>query len=253
MSFGVAFKPSVMNTMLNNLGGPALPTQFSTLIWPPAGLMTSPDIVAMLGSGYGAVVEYLLSGAAIAGALNLSVMTEKASIPGKGFATSPVIMHGQHRLMPYALNHETFKMTFICTNSMVERTFFDIWMQHIQKPDSHYMEYFDNYKGTIWIKKLCGSGLFDGQLADFGSSPTLNEPLVELGSALSTYYLEEAYPVRVGAQELSAGDTQSYLTLDVEFAYTHSRCLLDKLVPAIFKGPEESLGDLIGMGPAPKL
>lgn len=246
MSFGIAFTPKVMNAALNILGGPALPTQFITVITPPAAMLGSPEFAILSGSPVGAIIQY---GMSIAGAANLSVMTEKTALPGKGFATTPIIMHGQHRLMPYAINHETFKMSFICTNSMIERTFFDMWMQFIQKPDSHYMEYFDQYTSTIVIKKMSGSGLIDGQLADVGSSPTANNPLVEVGSLLSTYYLQDAYPVRIGAQELSSSDTQGYLTLDVEFAYTHVRCVLDDLIPAIFGGPEDTIGDLIGKVP----
>lgn len=234
----LAFTPNTMKTMLNTLGGPALPTQFATIISPPRGMKGGKEFFSsLLNPSLGIILPAILSAA---GSANLSVMTEKTAIPGKGFGTTPIVRHGKHMLMPYGVNHETMRMSFICTNSMLERTFFDYWMQFIQKPDSHYMEYFDTYTTTITIKKLSGSGLVDNLLAP-GIGMTANNALVEAGSALSTYFLQEAYPVRIGAQELSYGDTNSYMTLDVEFAYTHLRCVLDDLVPWIFGGPEDSI------------
>lgn len=224
---GLLFTPQRMKSTLNALGGPALPTQFMTIIVPPTGMMGSLEFKALSAA----------TGLSVLGSLGLSVMTEKASIPGKSFSTSDIIMHGKHMKMPYSVQHTNFRMTFICTNSMIERTFFDIWTQYIQKPDSHYMEYFDQYKTTIVIKKLSGSGLIESPFADPSSTPTANEPQVEIGSALSTYYLQDAYPISIGSQELSSSDTQGYLTLDVEFAYTHFRCVLDDLVPLVLKDP----------------
>lgn len=255
---GIAFTPQTMKSTLNLLGGPALPTQFMTFIVPPAGMLGSPEFTTLSG-----LISALPAAFSIAGSMALSVMTEKTVIPGKGFQTSDIVMHGKMLRLPRSLSHDTIRMTFICSNSMIERTYFDMWTQFIQKPDTHYMEYFDQFKTTIIIKKLSGSGLIDGLLADptgkvspelrregapnpqggyvddgGNSGPTPNNPLVEIGSALSTYYLQEAYPLRIGAQELSSADTQGYLTLDVEFAFTHYKCILDNLVPWMFGGPQ---------------
>jgi hypothetical protein len=236
---GLYFTPQTMKSTLNLLGGPALPTQFITQIVPPTGMLGSSEFLSLLTNPTlaGSIQAFM----SIAGSLILSVMTEKAAIPAKSFSTANIIRHGQHLMMPYGQHHETFKMTFICSNSMLERTYFDLWTQFIQKPNTHYMEYYDTYKTTIIIKKMSGSGGVDGFLADPGSSPTFNNPLVEAGSLLSTYYLEDAYPVSIGAQELSYADTSSYLTLDVEFAYSHMYCILDNLVPAVFGGPYDSI------------
>lgn len=234
---GIAFTPQTMKSTLNLLGGPALPTQFMTFIVPPTGMLGSPEFGTLSG-----LIAAIPAAFSIAGSMTLSVMTEKTVIPGKSFQTSDIIMHGKTMRMPRGLQHDTIRMTFICSNSMIERTYFDMWTQFIQKPDTHYMEYFDQFKTTIIIKKLSGSGLIDGILADPTSTPTTNNPLVEIGSALSTYYLQEAYPIRIGAQELSSADTQGYLTLDVEFAYTHAKCILDNLVPWMFGGPQIPAG-----------
>lgn len=217
MTFALGFAPNVMKTTLDVLGGPALPCQYMVGIAPPDG---------MLGGGLlSPILGYALS---IPGSIALSIMTEKITLPGKGFETANIIRHGKHMKMPIAQIHDSCKMSFICTNSMVERTFFDVWMQFIQGPRSHYMDYFDNYKSTIWIKPLKNSGA-DAKLLVPNGGATLDNPLVEVGNALSFYELQEAYPVRIGAQELSYGETQGYLTVDVEFNYTHIKCGLDKI------------------------
>ena len=220
----IAFAPNVMKTTLNFLGGPALPTQYIVGIVPPAGMLSN----GLLSRGmFNPVVGYAFS---ISGALALSVMTEKISIPGVGFQTSDIIRHGKHMKLPVSRLHDTCRMTFICSNSMIERTFFDIWYQFIQGPRSHYMDYFDNYKTTVWIKKMKGSGLLDSLMANPSGSVTFDNPIVEVGSLISLYELQDAYPIRIGAQELSSADTQGYLTLDVEFQYTHMKSALDLII-----------------------
>lgn len=231
----LAFAPQVMKSTLNFLGGPALPTQYIVGIVPPSGMLKNNLLQRTIGNP---ILGYALS---IPGAIALSILTEKVSIPGKGFQTADIIRHGKHMRMPVASLHDTIKITFICSNSMIERTFFDLWTQFIQGPSSHYMDYFDNYKTSIWIKKMKGSGLIDGKLADLGSTPTADNPLVEVGNTLSLYQLQEAYPIRIGAQELASGDTQGYLTLDVEFTYTHIKCALDLIVGDTINEPNKEL------------
>jgi len=223
MTFALGFAPNVMKTTLDFLGGPSLPSQYMVGIVPPQGMLGNNLLKRSIGN---AALGYALS---IPGAIALSIMTEKITLPGKGFETANVIRHGKHMKMPIAQIHDSCKMTFICSNSMIERTFFDLWTQFIQGPSSHYMDYFDNYKTTIWIKKLKNSGV-DAKLLVPNGDASLDNPLVEIGSLLSFYELQEAYPVRIGSQELSYGDTQGYLTVDVEFNYTHIKCALDKIV-----------------------
>lgn len=227
MTFALGFAPNVMKTTLDILGGPALPTQYIVGIVPPIGMLKTGLLSPILG--------HALS---IPGAIALSIMTEKISLPGKGFETANVIRHGKHMKMPIAQIHDSCKMSFICSNSMVERTFFDLWTQSIQGPSSHYMNYFDNYKTNIWIKKVKNSGA-DAKLLVPNGGATFDNPLVEVGSALSFYELQEAYPVRIGSQELSYSDTQGYLTLDIEFNYTHIYCALDALVGDEINNPTD--------------
>lgn len=252
----LAFSPKVMNGLLNVLGGPALPTQYLAVVLPPQSMFswvngTSIDRGFNAGAGgqAGNLAGLGINAAGILRAISgapLAMMVEKASIPGIQFLTKEIYRHGKHMKLPYARSHDTVKFTFICTNSMLERTFFDFWSTYIQAPNSHYMEYFSNFKSTIIIKKLMDSGLLATTLADpagLGAGSTWRGigtgALAEIGNSVSVYELQEAYPVRIGSQELSYSDTHSFLTLDIEFEYTHIRTFVDRVVPD--NGPDHDI------------
>lgn len=254
----LAFSPKVMNGLLNVLGGPALPTQYLAVVLPPQSMFSwvnGTSIDRGFNAGAGPQADKLaglgINAAGILRAISgapLAMMVEKASIPGFQFLTKEIYRHGTHMKLPYARSHDTVKFTFICTNSMLERTFFDFWSTYIQAPKSHYMEYFSNFKSTIIIKKLMDSGLMATTLADptgLGAGNTWRGigtgALAEIGNTISVYELQEAYPVRIGSQELSYSDTQSFLTLDIEFEYTHIKSFVDKIIPEEMKGPHESI------------
>ena len=145
----------------------------------------------------------------------ISMLAESTSIPGRQLATQEHQIFGTIRKMPYGVVYDDFTVTFMCTNSMLERTFFDIWHQFIISPGSQYMEYYTDYVSTISIQKI------DNSL----------DPISSVGSMISTYTLEEAYPVSIQTQELSYGSTDEYLKLTVQFAYSKWKCTLDKLFP----------------------
>lgn len=213
----MVFSPKVMHKTLNLLGGPALASQYLCIIRPPFGMLTA---------GAAGILGGVLS---VAGSANLAVMATELSIPGRQFQTRDATMFGTTRKMPVAMMYDSIKISFLCTNSMFERTFFDAWHQFIMSPSSQYMEYYDNYKADIIIKKLKGSGIVDSLLAL--EPPTIDPPLAELGSVLSTYRIEEAYPYRIGAQELSSSATDQILKLDVEFYYRRWTSVIDLVFP----------------------
>ena len=218
----MVFSPKVMHSALNILGGPSIPSQYLCIITPPLGMMTS-GATGLLGG--------LLS---VAGSANLAIMATSVSIPGRAFATQDATMFGTTRKMPYGVIYDSITISFLCTNSMFERTFFDAWHQFIMSPSSQYIEYYDNYKADIVIKKLKGSGL--DNVLQF-EPPGADPPLAELGNILSTYVIEEAYPYRIGAQELSSEMGDTILKLDVEFYYRRWRSVIDLVFPGRTMAP----------------
>lgn len=208
---------NIIKGILNAAQGPALPCYYTCNIVPPTAFSSSGTLGSII-PGAGALLQPLIATAS----RQVSLLAESVSIPGRQLLTTEHKIFGTKRLMPYGVLYENMTITFICTNIMLERTFFDIWHQFIISPGSQYMEYYKDYVGEIVIQKISND-----------DPTTAGGALTEFGSLLSTYTLEEAYPVSIQAQELSYGSNEEYLKLTVEFAYAKWKCTLDQ----IFTGP----------------
>lgn len=202
----MVFSPNLIKSSFDLLGEPARPCHYVCLITPPAG---------MLG---GAALGALGSALSIAGAAHVSLMAESCSIPGKQIATTPFTMYGTTMKMPYGTLYDDFNVSFICTKSMVERTFFDVWANFIHNPHNNYMHFLDDYVGTIVVVKLNDS-------VDANSVP----------NALSVWMLQECFPITIQAQELSYG-SEDYLRLTIQFAYRKWICGSDTFSSPILPG-----------------
>lgn len=151
-------------------------------------------------------------------AKHISLLAESCSIPGRQLLTTEHRIFGTVRKMPYGVLYEDFTVTFICTNSMIERLFFDTWQQIIMGAGSQYMEFYDNYVGSIVIQKI---STHTGKV-DLGETTKATK-------TLSVWKLLEAYPVSIQAQELSYADGD-YLKLTVQFSYAKWQTLADRIL-----------------------
>jgi hypothetical protein len=197
-----------MKASMNFLGEPARPCHYVCFITPPQGMLA--------GGALGPMGSVLTIG----GALQATLMAESCSIPGKQIATTPFTMYGTTMKMPYGTMYDDFNIGFICSKSMVERTFFDVWTNFIHNPHNNYMHFFDEYVGTIVVVKLNDS-LGPGQ--------------VSTANALSVWMLQECFPVSIAAQPLSYA-SEDYLQLSVQFAYRKWICGADSFVSPILPG-----------------
>lgn len=207
----MVFSPDYLKGIQNGLGDMARPCHYVVFITPPAGMLA--------GGLLGGVVGGFLS---IAGSAEVSIMAEAASIPGKQIATTPFTMYGTTMKMPYGTLFEDFNVTFMCSKSMVERTFFDVWTSFIHNPHNNYMNYLDNYSSTIVVVKLIDS---------LDAAAALN--------VLSVWKLEECFPVTVSPQELSYA-SDDYMRLNVSFAYRKWTSGVDSFVSGILPGPDSA-------------
>jgi hypothetical protein len=170
---------------------------------------------------------------------HVSLMAESVSIPGRQLMTSEYRIAGTVRKMPYGVLYDDLTVTFICTNSMAERTFFDVWQQLIVSPAVQYMEFYDNYVGTIVIQKVsnivASSFVYDQKGNPIPLKNDKGEVISDQFQQITsdkthdntaTYVLQEAYPVSIQAQELSYSDGD-YLKLTVQFAYSKWKATLD--------------------------
>jgi hypothetical protein len=194
-----------IKSVLNQSGGPAQPCHYICNIIPPVAMFTG-------GSGLLAPIKAPLTAFA---ARQVSILAESVSLPGKQLMTTPHKIFGTKREMPYGVVYAPLNINFICTNSMIERTFFDVWHQFIIGPTSQYMEYYETYVGQIIIQKIAND--------DAAQSA--------VGQVMATYFLEEVYPKSISEQELSYSSGDEYLKLSIEFEYARWSCTLDNLFP----------------------
>ena len=160
----------------------------------------------------------------------LNIMCESIQFPGCSIASTEDKLFGPIRKMIYLNTYSDVIMNFICSNKMTERKFFDAWqMLAADKINSH-IEYYDNYIGETQITTLDESG----------------EP-----SMLIT--LRECFPLEVRDQELSYGENNTYLKLQVSMTYRKwdSRSLVAKPSRPSVVVPSDHQGDLSISGRPP--
>jgi hypothetical protein len=133
----------------------------------------------------------------------LTIMCQSVTLPGRQIATSELPVYGPPVKMPYGLIYQDFTCSFICTNNMAQRQVFEKWQRSIVDPSTNYVNYYDNYIGTVLVSKLDNEGY----------------PRYAV-----TY--EECYPIGIIEQELSAGNNE-FLRLFVQFAYRRWRTSQD--------------------------
>jgi hypothetical protein len=199
-----------IKAVMNMSGGMSLPCHYICNISAPNAFLSQGKIDTIIPGA-----STLLGPVIGLASRQISMLAESTTIPGRQLATQEHRIFGTTRKMPYGVIYDDLTVTFMCTNSMLERTFFDIWHQFIISPGSQYMEYYTDYVSTITIQKLDNSW----------------SPISFVGSMISTYTLEEAYPVSIQAQELSYDATDQYLKLTVQFAYSKWKCTLDRIFP----------------------
>lgn len=121
----------------------------------------------------------------------IAFLAEVAELPGRQIATTPQMIYGVQRKMPYGVVYDDLNITFICTNNMLIRSVFDQWHSIITDPTNNYFNYYDTYVGSLEIQKLD-----------------------ERNSTRYRILLEEVYPVLISSQELNSGTVNEYLRLD---------------------------------------
>ena len=209
----MVFSPNILKAIQSATGEVARPCHYVVFIMPPPALILAGPIMGPIGA--------VLS---IAGSAAITMMAESASIPGKQFATTPFTMYGTTMKMPYGTLYDDFNVTFMCSKSMAERTFFDLWASYIHNPHNNNMNYLDTYTSSIVVVKVNDVSILE------------DTPTVSLLNAASVWQLDKCYPVTIAAQELSYA-ADDYLRLSVQFAYRKWCSGVDLIANAVLPGP----------------
>lgn len=216
-----------LKSALNVSRGPALKHNFIVTVIPPLSMFTDSYVTL--------IPKVLLTGIAMK---NITLLAQTAELPGRNITTTPHRMYGTVREMPYGVKYEDVSITFMCTNIMIERAFFDLWQQYIIAPKSSYLNYYKDIVGTVMIQKVDNAGYEYGSLA---------------GEIISVYTLEDAYPKTIIAQELSAASKNEPLTLTVTFSYARWRSSLDYAIDALGIVDNETSGVISPVNSIPEI
>jgi len=95
---------------------------------------------------------------------NIGMMCNKITMPSRDINTQSHITYGPKREMPYAYSYSgEIELTFFGDKFLRQRMFFEQWQKSMINLDTHDMNYYDNYVGSIDILQL---GQFDANRDD---------------------------------------------------------------------------------------
>ena len=133
---------------------------------------------------------------------NLQYLCESVSLPTKGIASTPHIVYGPPREIPYGETFTEAALSFILDDKFTVKRFFDKWQENIINVETGNVNYWNNFVAAINITRLSNDA-------------------TSFADATNMYKIElrEAYPSAVG--EIALGHTQGgeILRLSVTFKY----------------------------------
>jgi len=142
---------------------------------------------------------------------NFNMVCEAAEFPGRTIATNDDATYGPPVAHAYDVNYNDITLTMICRKDMMERAFFDLWMETIvtngQPKNMSYIDpvyapgtvnWYDDTVGTVTIFQM------DDQQR-----------------AIGTCILNNAFPISLSAMNLSWEEQNTYQRFTVTFSYRY--------------------------------
>lgn len=135
---------------------------------------------------------------------HLTFTARSASIPSKTISTNSVAAAGPEQKYPYMDVYEDLSITILTTKgkstdfALPERTFFEWWMTQVVSDDDMLVAFRNEYSTDLKISIL---------------TDVRNKE-----SKLATYIFDAAYPIGLGAMELSH-ESEELMTFEVTFSY----------------------------------
>ena len=120
------------------------------------------ETIAGLGADLGGVsighnlnvptLGYVLSN--MSGTLDaLNLFATSCSLPGRQIETIPYDVHGETRNIGVRHSHEGMSINYYCSENLREKDFFEQWQNIVFNPNNKRRGYYDDYAGTIEVKK----------------------------------------------------------------------------------------------------
>ena len=136
----------------------------------------------------------------------LSTMCQSVTIPGRGFETNEIRTYGPGRQMPYGYSFSgKIEASFYGDKFLRQRMFFENWQKKVFNINTHDMNYYNDYIGSMDIYVL---GQFAAETGDDQARVTYAVRLFEV------------YPQTIGSIEQSyASDEQTIVPVTLNFRY----------------------------------
>ena len=174
------FSVNKIKSILDAQGGIAYNDKYLVTLGPPAGF----------GLPGGGIMRR-----------QLSFLCDTATLPTKSLATFEKTIYGPVKAMPYRMTFTEASMSFIMTDSMREKDYFDAWQNKIIDQKSGNVGFFNDYVCDIKIQKF-------GRNVDTDS----DEPTYEVK-------LIDAWPSIVSEVQLSHSGGTEAMKLPVTFQF----------------------------------
>jgi hypothetical protein len=129
----------------------------------------------------------------------LNYRCESTDLPGRAIATTTQKIYGPEEKFPYQTTYNDINLTFICTDKMEEKNFFDAWLEYINPSVTHNFKYKEKYAVNLRINQY-----------DVRNRVSYSVDLVE------------AFPIGINELPLD-WSADGYHKLTVTFAYTKWR------------------------------
>lgn len=187
---------------------PAKTAYFTVLVIPPA-IVT--DVISNLFNG--GTTSFLASGASSAAiAYALRLRCTSASLPGRDVNAAPLHLNGIPRInVPYAQADNPITTEILCSDGMVERKFFDYWIDRATNPphpdnpdvlgkDSGRFQpaYYDDIVSSVYVVHFTHFGIPD-----------------------HAAHLVDAYPSSITPIDFAWGDQDTVARFTVNWEYSH--------------------------------
>ena len=175
-----AFRPDTLRSLINNRGGFATTEKFEVIFRNmPAGMDASVT-------------------------RSLQFLCENVALPTKSISATEKFIHGVAYQMPYRQAFQELSMTFLLTQDMSQKKFFDAWQSNIIDPSTGNIKFYNDYACKILIRKHSRGSL------DFSTSgPDVPYEIT----------LENAWPSIVAEVQLSHGGGNEIARLPVTMQY----------------------------------
>lgn len=129
----------------------------------------------------------------------LALRCESTQLPGRNFDTTPMKIYGVYENFPFQTSYDNITMTFLVSDDMKEKSFFDSWMNWIQPTITFDTKYKQDYAVLLRINQY-----------DVQNKLSLSIDLVD------------AFPIAVNQLDLD-WSSDAVHKLAVTFAYTSWR------------------------------